>query len=80
MAYHQIPLVEGDKGEAAFATPRDGLYQYVTVAFSLCNEAGTFQRIIEKALTYLQCHVTVLYLDDIVVFRKTFEYHSKNLN
>lgn len=73
MAYHQIPLVEGDKGEAAFATPRDGLYQYVTVPLSLCNEAGTFQRIIEKALTYLQCHVTVLFLDDIVVFRKTFE-------
>lgn len=72
MAYHQIPLVEGDKGEAAFATPRDGLYQYVTVPLSLCNEAGTFQRIIEKALTYLQCHVTVLFLDDIVVFRKTF--------
>lgn len=73
MAYHQIPLAEGDKGETAFATPRDGLFQYVTVPFSLYNEAGTFQRIIEKALTYLQCHVTVLYLDDIVEFRKTFE-------
>lgn len=48
MAYHQIPLAEGDKGETAFATPRGGLL-------------------------YLQWHTAVLYLDDIVVFGKTFE-------
>lgn len=40
----------------------------------------TFQRIIEKALTNLQWHAAVLYLDDIVVFGKTFEEHFKNLN
>lgn len=53
MAYHQIHLAEGDKGETAFATPKGGLFQYITKPFSLCNEAGAFQRIIEKAPTYL---------------------------
>lgn len=48
--------------------------------FGLCNAAGTFQRIIERALTDLLWHAAVLYLDDIVVFGKTFEEHFKNLN
>lgn len=80
MAYHQVPLAEGDKEKTAFATPGGGLYQYVTMPFGLCNAAGTFQRIIEKALTNLQWHAAVLYLDDIVVFGKTFEEHFKILN
>lgn len=80
MAYHKAPLSEGDKEKTAFATPRGGLYQYVTMPFGLCNAAGTFQRIIEKALTNLQWHPAVQYLDDIVVFGKTFEEHFKNLN
>lgn len=80
MAYHQVPLSEGDKEKTAFATPRGGLYQFVTMPFGLCNAAGTFQRIIEKALTNLQWHAAVLHLDDIVVFGKTFEEHFKNLN
>lgn len=49
MAYHQVPLSEGDKEKTAFATPRGGLYQYVTMPFGLCKAAGTFQRIIEKS-------------------------------
>lgn len=54
MTNHQVPLSEGDKEKTAFATPRGGLNHYVTVPFGLCNEAGTFQRIIEKASTNLQ--------------------------
>lgn len=80
MAYRQIPLSEGDKEKTAFATPRGGLYQYITMPFGLCIAAGTFQRIIEKALTNLQWHATVLYLDDIVVFGKAFKEHFKDLN
>lgn len=70
MAYHQVPLEDGDKEKTAFATPRGGLYQFVTMPFGLCNAAGTFERIIEKALSGLQWHIAVLYLDDIVFFWK----------
>lgn len=79
MAYHQVPLTEKDKAKTAFATPRGGLYQYTTMPFGLCNAAGTFQRIIEKALTNLQWHAAVLYFDNIVVFGKTFDEHFENL-
>lgn len=79
MAYHQVPLSEGDKEKTAFSMPSGVLYQNVTMPFGLCNAEETFQRIIEKALTNLQWHAAVLYLD-IVVFGKTFEEHFKNLN
>jgi DNA-binding NtrC family response regulator len=79
MAYHQVPITDEDKEKTAFATPRDGLYQFTTMPFDLCNVACTFERLIEKALRGLQWRVAVLYLDDIVVFGKTWEQHFDNL-
>lgn len=73
MAYHQVPMTDEDKEKTAFATPRGGLYQFTTMPFGLCNAASTFERLIEKALRGLQWRVAVLYLDDIVVFGKTWE-------
>lgn len=79
MAYHQVPMEEPDKEKTAFATPRGGLYQFTTMPFGLCNAASTFERIIEKALAGLQWQIAVLYLDDIVVFGKSFDDHFVNL-
>jgi predicted RNase H-like HicB family nuclease len=47
--------------------------------YGLCNAASTFERLIEKALRGFQWRVAVLYLDDIVVFGKTWEQHFDNL-
>lgn len=80
MAYHQVPMSERDKEKTAFATPRGGLYQYSVMPFGLCNAPATFQRIIEKALCGLQWNIAVLYLDDIIVFGKSFQEHLENLN
>ena len=80
MAYHQVPLAEEDKEKTAFATPRGGLYQYVTMPFGLCNAPATFQRLMERALTGLQWYIAVLYLDDVIVFSKTFESHIDHLD
>ena len=79
MAYHQIPVRECDKEKTAFGTPRGGLYQYNVMPFGLCNAPATFQRVIEQALSGLQWHITVLYLDDIIVYSHTFVEHLKNL-
>ena len=79
MAYHQIPVEEIDRPKTAFATPRGGLYQYVTMPFGLCNAPATFQRIIEKVLIGLQWNILALYLDDIIVFSKSFDLHIKHL-
>ena len=80
MAYHQIPMREIDKEKTAFGTPRGGLYQYKVMPFGLCNAPATFQRVIEQALCGLQWHITVLYLDDIIVYSRDFEEHLRNLS
>lgn len=79
MAYHQVSMEQEDKEKTAFATPRGGLYQFTAMPFWLCNAASTFERIIEKTLTGLQWEIAVLYLDDIVVYGKSFKDHLLNL-
>ena len=79
LAYHQIPLEERDRPKTVFATPMGGLYQYVTMPFRLCNAAATFQNIIENVLVGLQWNILALYLDDIIVFSRTFDLHIKHL-
>ena len=54
MAFHQIPVEENDRPKTAFAMPRGGWYQYVTMPFGLCNSSVSFQSIIEKVLIGLQ--------------------------
>ena len=80
MAYHQVPGAEEDKKKTAFATPRGGLYQYVRMPFGLCNAPATFQRLMERTLAGLQWQIAVLYLDDIIVFSKTFEGQIDHLS
>ena len=48
--------------------------------FGLCNAPATFQRIIEKALSGLQWNIVVLYLDDLIVFGKSFDAALDNLD
>lgn len=69
-------MSEGDKEKTAFATPRGGIYQCTTMPFGLC----TFQRIMERTMFGLQWHVAVLYLDDIIVFGRTFDEHFENMS
>ena len=79
MAYHQVPLEEGDKPKTAFATHIGGLYQFTTMLFDLCNAPVTFQRIAERALEGLQWHIAVLFLDDIIVYSSSFVDHLGDL-
>ena len=41
--------------------------------FGLCNAPATFQRLMERVLMGLQWEQCLIYLDDIIVFGKTFE-------
>ena len=53
--------------------------RHLVVSTLQCNAPATFQRVIEQALSGLQWHITVLYLDDIIVYSRTFVEHLKNL-
>lgn len=61
--------------KTAFATHSE----FVIMPFGLCNAPSTFQRLMERVLTGLVRDVCIVYLDDILVMRNTFEQHLCNL-
>jgi hypothetical protein len=71
-AYHCISVAEEDIPKTAFATP-EGLYEYVRMPFGLKNAPATFQRAISSI--FRSHSNAVPYLDDILVFSKTWEEH-----
>ena len=77
-AYYQVPVNEQDKEKTAFITP-DGLFEFNYMPFGLCNAPATFQRLMDVVLGRLKWTIALIYLDDIVVYSKTFSEHLFNL-
>ena len=76
--YWQVAMAGEDKEKAAFAT-RYGLWEWNVMPFGLCNAPATFQRLMEKVLAGLQWKTAVVYLDDVIVYGRTFEEHLERL-
>jgi len=76
--YWQIPLEECDKEKTAFAT-YNGLYEFNVLAFGLCNAPATFQRLMSLLLANLQWEICLVYLDDVLIFSRTFDEHIDRL-
>ena len=67
-------MKEGEEWKTAFRT-RWGLFEYLVMPFGLTNAPATFQAYINNVLRkYLDVFV-VVYLDDILVYSKTYEEH-----
>jgi hypothetical protein len=69
---------EKDQAKTAFAT-RHGLFEFKVMSFGLCNAPATFERLMEKVLAGLQWHKCLVYIDDIIIFGRTFEEALTNL-
>ncbi len=73
-AYHQIPVAPEDVQKIAFVT-KYGLFEFQTMPFGLKIAPATYQRLMELALSGLQWTSSLIYLDDVIVFGKTFDEH-----
>ena len=76
--YWQVPMEPTAQEKTAFVT-HCGLYEFTKMPFGLVNAPATFQQLMELVLSGLardKCHI---YLDDVLVFRKTLEAHNQNL-
>lgn len=72
--YYQVELDEESKEKTAFVTP-DGHYEFNRLGMGLCNAPATFQRLMYKVLGNLMWKHSMAYLDDIVIFSKSFDDH-----
>jgi hypothetical protein len=77
--YYQVPIAEEDCHKTAFSAGVGGLFEYQRMAMGLCNSPATFQRLMEACLGDKQYETLLLYLDDILVFSKTFHTHMERL-
>lgn len=76
--YWQVPIHPDDREKTSFTTG-SGLWQFTVMPFGLCNAPATFERLMERALQGLTWGTCLVYLDDVIVFGKTFEEHCHNL-
>ena len=76
--FWQVPVRECDKCKTAFST-RDGLSEFNTMPFRLCNAPATFERVMENVLHEVTWNICLVYVDDIVVAGPTVEETTRCL-
>ena len=62
----------------AFITPW-GLFEWVRIPFGLTNAPAAFQRHMENILRDLRDEIVIPYLDDLIVFSKSFDDHIQHV-
>ena len=77
-AYWSMPLAEQDNEKTAFSVPR-GKFEFNVTPYGLCNAGASYQRMIDICLSGLPPDRILAYMDDIVVFSKTFSEHLQHL-
>jgi Reverse transcriptase (RNA-dependent DNA polymerase) len=74
-----LPLDKASRAKTNFSTRR-GLYQLTTVPFGIRNGLVAFQRLLGSVLAGLTFESCLRFLDDIIVYSKSFEQHMDALD
>lgn len=77
--YWQLPIDERDKNKTAFVTT-EGLYEFNVLPFGLSNAPASFQRIMNSVLGALRWDLALVYLDDIIIYSKSFAQHLHHVD
>ena len=78
-AFNKICMAEREEWKTAFRT-RLGFYEYLVMLFGLSNAPSSFQNFLNNVMgnDILDIFVTA-YVDNILIFSKTFQEHKKHV-
>lgn len=76
--FTQLSVKEEDREKLAFRTHR-GLYQFKRMPFGYRNGPAVFQRVMQGVLAPFLWIFALVYIDDIVIFSKTFDDHLSHV-
>ncbi|QRV93047.1 Retrovirus-related Pol polyprotein from transposon [Ceratobasidium sp. AG-Ba] len=77
--FTQLRIKESDRPKTAFRCHR-GLFQFKRMPFGFRNGPSIFQRVMQNILAEFLWIFTLVYIDDIVIFSRTFEEHCIHLD
>jgi len=75
--FHQVPMADEDIEKTAFTMPGYHL-EWLVMPFGLKDAPATFQRVMDMVLGSLKWKKVLVYIDDIIIFSKTFEDHLRD--
>jgi len=76
--YWQMRVAEQDIEKTGFITQR-GFYEFCRMPFGLTNAPASFQRLMDKVLVEEIGKFVQVYLDDIIIYSKTWEDHLQHI-
>ena len=76
--YHQVRMNPDDIWKTTFKT-KFGLFEWKVMPFGLTNAPATFMRLINDIFRSELGRIVVIYLDDILIFSKTWELHMQHV-
>ena len=76
--FTQLSIASDDREKLAFRCHR-GLFQFKRMPFGYRNGPAVFQRVMQKVLAPFLWIFALVYIDDIVIFSKSFEEHCQHV-